>query len=107
MMCLTANCFTNFRVPEAGGYFVNMVKTVDISDKHFSYVGKFSMEQCDERCLQIDECVMFNYYFENSTCSFSKSDFAKHMPSDSVTERHIVRCNPALGELPFLKINLV
>src|SRR6218665_3349503 len=66
-----------------------------------------SLEECDKKCLQNPNCVMFNYYTKDSSCCILEHESEIHLLRDGCIERHIVRCNPALGELAFQKSYLI
>ena len=66
-----------------------------------------SLDKCDKKCLQNTNCAMFNYYTKNSSCCIMKYELDDHGAADGLMERHIVRCNPALGELAFHKSYLI
>src|SRR6218665_2185828 len=90
-------CLTNLPLPGPHGYFVNMIKSVDILNT--SPRESMSLEECDQRCLQNADCVMFNYFTKGSSCSFTENDASKHLSPANAFERHIVRCKPAQREL--------
>jgi len=85
---------------------VNIPNVANIASRGIPW-ELMSLEECDKKCLQNPNCVMFNYYTKNSSCCILEHESEIHIVRDGCIERHIVRCNPALGELAFQKSYLI